>query len=100
MRDRSLLGAPLTTNHSGGWHARLNSACGRNIPNILQFLDLLKSEMDLVRLDLLDYKIGGERRVRTYVKDSTKKLQSLCLREIPNSDEEKIELLKSFAMLF
>ena len=100
MRDRSLLGAPLTTNHSEGWHARLNSTCGRNNPNIWQFLDLLKSEMGLVRLDLLNYKIGGERRVRTYVKDSTKKLQNLCLRELPNSDDEKKELLKSFAMLF
>ena len=85
MRDRSLLGAPQTTNHSEGWHARLNSTCDRNNPNIWQFLDLLKSEMGLVCLDLLSYKIGGERRVRIYVKDSTKKLQNLCLREIPNS---------------
>ena len=90
MRDRSLLGAPLTTNHSEGWHASLNSACGRSNTNVWQFLDLLKLEMGLVRLDLLNYKIGGERRVRTNAKDSTKKLQNLCLREIPNSDEEKI----------
>ena len=78
MRDRSLLRAPLTTNHSEGWHARLNSTCGRNIPNIWQFLDLLKSEMGLVRLDLLNYKIGGEGRVRTYVKDSTKSCKTFA----------------------
>ena len=100
MLDRSLLGAPLTTNHSEGWQARLYSACGLNNPNFWHFLDLLVSEMDLVRLELLIYKIGSERRVRTYVKDSTKKLHTLCLRDIPSSDDEKIELLKSFAMIF
>ena len=55
MRDRSNLGAPKTTNHSEGWHGRLNAANHHN-PNIWSFLEILKVEITLVRRELLDYR--------------------------------------------
>ena len=54
MRDRSNLGAPKTTNHSEGWHGRLNAANHHN-PKMWTSLEILKVEITLVRRELLDY---------------------------------------------
>ena len=99
MRDRSDLGAPKTTNHSEGWHGRLNAANHQN-PNMWTFLEILKVEITLVRRELLDYRLGGEKRKRAYIKDMNKRLKNLCDRPIPEADKEKLELLNSFALLF
>ena len=61
MRDRSKLGALKTTNHSEGWHGRLNAANHHN-PNLRTFLEILKVEITLVRRELLDYRLSGEKR--------------------------------------
>ena len=64
------------------------------------FLEILKVEITLVRRELLDYRLGGEKNKRTYIKDMNKRLKNLCERPIPEADEEKVELLNSFALLF
>ena len=84
MRDRSNLGAPKTTNHSGGWHGRLNAANHHN-PNMWTFLGISKVEITLFRRELLDYRLGGEKK-RTYIKDINKRLKNLCERPIPEAD--------------
>ena len=56
-------------------------------------------EITLVRRELLDYRLGGEKK-RTYIKHMNKRLKNLCERPIPEADEDKVELLNSFALLF
>ena len=82
-----------------GWHGRLNAANHHN-PNMWTFLEILKVEITLVRRELLDYRLGVEKRKQTYTKDMNKRLKNLCERPIPEADEEKVELLNSSAPLF
>ena len=65
MRDRSNLGDLKTTNHSEGWHGRLNAANHHN-PNMWTFLEILKLEITLVRRELLDYRLGGEKKTNIH----------------------------------
>ena len=51
-----------------------------------------------VRREFLDYRLGGEKKERTYIEG--KRLENLCDRPIPEADEEKVKLLNSFALLF
>ena len=86
--SRSNLGAPKTTTHSEGWHGRLNAASHHN-PNMWTFWEILKVEITLVGRELLDYRLGQEKRKRTYINDLNKRLKNLCDRRIPEADEEK-----------
>ena len=99
MCDRSNLDTPKTTSHSEGWHGRLNAA-NHHIPNMSTFLEILNVEITLVRRELLDYRLDGEKRKRTYIKDKNKRLKNLCDRPIPEADEEKVELPNSSVPLF
>ena len=73
---------------SEGWHGRLNAANHHN-PIMWTFLEILKVEITLVRRELLDYRLGGEKRKRTYIKDMNKPLKNLCERPIRKQMKKK-----------
>ena len=64
MRDRLNLGATNTTNHSEWWYLRLKAA---NDPrsNMWTLFEILKVKITLVRREMLDFRLGGEKRKRT-----------------------------------
>ena len=97
MGDRSNLGATNTTKHSEWWYGKLNAA-NHLKPYMCTFFEISKKKITLVRRKLLDFRFGGEKRKRTYIKDMNKRLNNLCDRPIPKADEEKFELLNSFAL--
>ena len=56
-------------------------------------LNLIKSETLLTENEILNINIGGEKNAREYVKTQKKRLQKLCERPIPESDQDKLEYL-------
>ena len=47
-------------------------------------------EITLARRELLDYRLGGGKRIRTYIKDMNKRMKNLCDRPIPEADGKKM----------
>ena len=93
LRQRITKGAPTTTNHSEGWHGRLNAHCGKANPDMWKFLNLIKSEILLTENEIMNFNIGGEKNAREYIKTQKKRLQNLCERPIPESDHDRLEYL-------
>lgn len=58
VKDRVLKGLPRTTNGAEGWHRCLNNRAHISHPNILKFLDIIKSEEEKSRYKLVQYSLG------------------------------------------
>ena len=100
MRDRSLLGAPLTTNHSEGWQARLYSACGLNNPNFGISCTCWYQKWIWSVWNYLFTKSAAKGEWLLMWKTRQKSCILFAWGIFQAQTTKKIELLKSFAMIF
>jgi hypothetical protein len=99
VHDRTVEGRPRTNNHVEGWHRRFQANIGASHPNFWHFLDVMKREESLTRVEIAQMDAGVQppaprrvyrdvqQRILTIVQDYHNRDRMAYLRGIAHNFE-------------